>query len=103
MMNGAAADGAGIANIDKGTRASSEHVCKVFGGHFWVRQYGVSPSLTLIDALNFAPMRMAASWYRSYRIAEYKVAARLLDLRAPASSPLVVRKTERSGPVKNSP
>jgi len=48
-------------------------------------------------------MRMAASWYRSYRIAEYKVAARLLDLRAPASSPLVVRKTERSGPVKNSP
>ena len=52
---------------------------------------------------SFAPMRMAASWYRSYRIAEYKVAARLLDLRAPASSPLVVRKTERSGPVKNSP
>jgi hypothetical protein len=27
-------------------------------------------------------MRMAASWYRSYRIAEYKVAARLLNLRA---------------------
>ena len=36
---------------------------------------------------SFAPMRMAASWYRSYRIAEYNVAARLLDLRAPCELP----------------
>jgi hypothetical protein len=48
-------------------------------------------------------MRMAASWYRSYRIAEYKVAARLLNLRAPASSPLVVAAQEGADVVKNSP
>jgi hypothetical protein len=40
---------------------------------------------------SFAPMRMAASWYRSYRIAEYKVAARSLGLRALAGSPLVAQ------------
>jgi hypothetical protein len=48
-------------------------------------------------------MHMAASWYRSYRIAEYKVAARLLDLRAPCELPSGRPQKKRSGPVKNSP
>ena len=47
---------------------------------------------------SFAPMRMAASWYRSYRIAEYKVPRDCSICVPPASSPLVVRKRKGADP-----
>jgi hypothetical protein len=49
VVDGAAADGAGNANVDKGAGAGFEHVCKVFGG---CNETSVSIDMRLADEIS---------------------------------------------------